>query len=96
MVSHLLAAAGIANIVIDLRTRVRSSVRNGVLEGGNVRMLFEAGVSDRVLRDGQERRGIRLRFEGADHRIEFEDSVGRRLRGWAAARRGPGKGHSLR
>lgn len=48
----------------------------GILERDSVRLLVDSGVSDRVLRDGHEHEGIALRFDGASHRIDFQDLVG--------------------
>lgn len=41
-----------------------------------MRLLVDSGVSDRVLSDGHEHRGIDLRFEGARHRVDFAGLVG--------------------
>jgi p-hydroxybenzoate 3-monooxygenase len=78
MLSHLLHLAGIDSVVIDIRTRdeIEHTHRAGILEHDSVRLLAEAGVSDRVLRDGHEHQGIDLRFGGVSHRIDFQRSVG--------------------
>jgi p-hydroxybenzoate 3-monooxygenase len=78
MLSHLLAVSGIDSVVIDLRSRreIEETHRAGILEQDSVRMLVEAGVSDRVLRDGYRHEGIELAFGGAGHRIDFESLVG--------------------
>ncbi|MGV9335144.1 4-hydroxybenzoate 3-monooxygenase [Nocardia sp. NPDC003726] len=78
MLSHLLHSAGIDNTVIDNRsvTAIENTHRAGILERDSVRLLVESGVSDRVLREGHEHRGIDLRFGGASHRIDFQDAVG--------------------
>jgi p-hydroxybenzoate 3-monooxygenase len=78
MLSHLLAGAGIASVVVELRTRdeIEHTHRAGILEQDSVRMLVETGVSDRVLRDGYRHEGIDLAFGGAGHRIDFEGLVG--------------------
>ena len=78
MLSHLLARRGIATTVIDIRTRheIETTHRAGILEADSVRMLVDHGVSDRVLREGDEHEGIELRFGGVSHRIDFKELVG--------------------
>src|SRR6476646_6397336 len=78
MLSHLLAKAGIDNVVVEKRDyeTIRTTVRAGILEHGSVQMLVDSGVSDRVLTDGYKHEGIDLRFGGVSHRIDFEDLVG--------------------
>jgi p-hydroxybenzoate 3-monooxygenase len=79
LLSHLLHRAGIESIVIDDRTReqIETTIRAGILEQGTVELLSESGASDRVLVDGHRHDGIELRFDGAGHRIDFADLVGR-------------------
>ena len=78
MLSHLLHVAGIESVVIDTRTRkeIEETHRAGILERGSVRLLVDSGVSDRVLREGHEHRGIRLRFGGVSHLVDFQALVG--------------------
>ncbi|MBD0741167.1 4-hydroxybenzoate 3-monooxygenase [Streptomyces sp. CBMA152] len=78
MLSHLLARAGIDSVVVDHRTRpaIEATSRAGILEAGNVRLLTESGVSDRVHREGRPHAGIELRFGGESHRVDFEALVG--------------------
>ncbi|MGD9959439.1 4-hydroxybenzoate 3-monooxygenase [Nocardioides sp.] len=78
MLSHLLSLRGIDSVVVDNRTRleIERTVRAGILERDSVRMLVDTGVSDRVLREGHEHRGIDLAFGGAGHRIDFVDLTG--------------------
>nr|WP_218003094.1 4-hydroxybenzoate 3-monooxygenase [Nocardia asiatica] len=78
MLSHLLGLAGIDSVAIDTRERgeIENTHRAGILEQDSVRLLVDSGVSDRVLRDGHEHRGISLRFDGADHRVDFQHLVG--------------------
>lgn len=78
MLSHLLQLSGIESVVVDTRTRreIEETHRAGILEWDSVRLLVDSGVSDRVLRDGHEHRGIALRFDGVSHRIDFQDLVG--------------------
>ena len=78
MLSHLLSRAGVDSVVVDNRSRleIEQTVRAGILEADSVRLLVDTGVSDRVLREGHAHDGIVLRFDGVDHRIDFQGLVG--------------------
>ncbi|MCY0905919.1 4-hydroxybenzoate 3-monooxygenase [Arthrobacter sp. H14-L1] len=78
MLSHLLANAGVGNIVIEKRDHetIRNTHRAGILEAGSVKMLTESGVDGRVLTAGHRHDGIDLRFNGVSHRLDFQDLVG--------------------
>jgi p-hydroxybenzoate 3-monooxygenase len=78
MLSHLLAVAGIESVVAELRSRreIEATHRAGILEQDSVRLLVDSGVSDRVLRDGDEHEGIELAFGGELHRIDFRSLAG--------------------
>jgi p-hydroxybenzoate 3-monooxygenase len=78
MLSHLLARVGIDSVVLERRSReyVEKRVRAGVLEQGTVNLMRETGIGERMDREGLVHRGIALRFEGHDHRIDFEDLTG--------------------
>jgi p-hydroxybenzoate 3-monooxygenase len=78
MLSHLLSTAGVDSVVVDNRPRreIEQTVRAGILEADSVRLLVDTGVSDRVLREGHAHDGIVLRFDGVDHRIDFQGLVG--------------------
>jgi p-hydroxybenzoate 3-monooxygenase len=80
LLSHLLHLAGIDSIVIESRSRqyVEERVRAGLLEQGSVDTLTEAGVADRLHREGLVHHGIELRYDGVGHRIpltELTDKV---------------------
>lgn len=79
MLSHLLDRAGVSSVVLERRDpqEIRATHRAGILEAGSVRMLVESGVEGRVLTEGHEHTGTSLRFEGEDHRIDFQEAVGR-------------------
>ncbi|WP_110590261.1 4-hydroxybenzoate 3-monooxygenase [Microbacterium suaedae] len=79
MLAHLLDHAGIESIVLDSRTRheIETTVRAGILEQNTVEILRQTGASDRVDTVGSRHDGIELRFDGAGHRIDFADLVGR-------------------
>ena len=78
MLSHLLARAGIDSVVLERRSReyVEKRVRAGVLEQGTVNLMRDTGLGARMDREGLVHRGIALRFEGGDHRIDFDDLTG--------------------
>lgn len=78
MLSHLLARAGIENIVIEKRDQetIRNTHRAGILEAGSVKMLTDTGIDGRVLTEGHRHDGIDLRFNGVSHRLDFQDLVG--------------------
>lgn len=82
MLTHLLGRAGIESLTVDLRTRheIEHTHRAGILEADSVRLLVDNGVSDRVLRDGDEHTGIELGFAGATHRLDFQELVGASVR----------------
>src|SRR5215510_12963249 len=81
LLGHLLHRAGVDAVVLESRSReyVEKRVRAGVLEQPTVELLREAGVAERLDREGMVHHGISLRFDGADHRIAFEDLVGRSI-----------------
>jgi p-hydroxybenzoate 3-monooxygenase len=80
MLAHLLSQDGIESIVIESRTRqyVEHRVRAGVLEQGSVDLLNATGVGARMREEGLVHRGISLRFNGGDHRIDFGELTGGR------------------
>jgi len=77
MLSHLLAKAGIENLVVESRDHetIKNTHRAGILEAGSVAMLTDTGVDGRVLTDGDEHAGIDLRFNGESHPLDFKDLV---------------------
>src|SRR5881396_1376632 len=79
MLSHLLHRQGIASVVFERRSRdyVESRVRAGVLEQGSTDLLAATGVGERMLREGLAHDGIRLRFAGEEHRIDFRRLTGK-------------------
>ncbi len=75
LLAHLLHRAGIESVVLESRDRdyVEHRVRAGVLEQGAVDVLTEAGVADRLHREGMRHHGVELRFGGRGHRIDFAE-----------------------
>ena len=77
MLSHLLARAGIDNIVLEARDHetIKNTHRAGILETGAVEMLTAYGVESRIKEIGYEHHGIDLRFNGESHRINFKELI---------------------
>ncbi len=75
LLSHLLSLAGIESVVLEDRSRqhVEERIRAGVLEQQAVDLLNEIGVDDRMRREGLVHHGIKLRFAGRTHRIDFAE-----------------------
>ena len=80
LLSHLLHLEGIESVVLDVRAReeIETTIRAGVLEHGTVELLREAGVGERMSRDGMVHHGIELRFGGHGHRIDLTELTGGR------------------
>ena len=79
MLSHLLHLHGISSIVLEIRSRAycEERVRAGVLEHTSVDMLRQAGVADRLEREGLRHEGIDLGVDGVCHRISFVELTGK-------------------
>jgi p-hydroxybenzoate 3-monooxygenase len=81
LLSHLLHLRGIESIVLESRTRaeIESTIRAGVLEQGTMDVLKEAGVGERMVREGALHHGIELAFGGQRHRIDLSELTGRAI-----------------
>ena len=81
VLGHLLGRCGVECVVLEARSRdrVEHRLRAGVLEHPTVRLLCDTGVGDRLRREGLEHGGISLRFDRADHRIDFTALTGRSI-----------------
>ena len=79
LLGHLLHRAGIDAVLLERQSAdyVLGRIRAGVLEAGSVDLLKEAGLGDRLSREGLPHHGVELSFAGARHRIDFADLVGR-------------------
>jgi p-hydroxybenzoate 3-monooxygenase len=79
MLSHLLHLHGVHSIVLEARSRAycEERIRAGVLEHTSVEMLCQAGVGDRLLREGLIHRGIELGVNGVRHAIAFDQLTGK-------------------
>jgi len=78
LLSRILRRAGIAAVVLEHRSRayVEQRIRAGVLEQGTVDLLRAAGVAAKLDRDGLVHRGLNLRFEGVNHRLDLAALTG--------------------
>src|SRR5260370_16284961 len=79
MPAPLLHRQGIASVVLERRSRdyVERRVRAGVLEQGSTDLLVATGVGERMIREGLAHDGIKLRFAGEEHRVDFRRLTGR-------------------
>jgi p-hydroxybenzoate 3-monooxygenase len=80
LLARLLHRKGIESIVLEIRSRdyVEKRIRAGVLEQGTADLLIEAGVGDRMQREGLVHHGIELRFGGLGRRIDLSQLTGGR------------------
>ena len=78
VLSHLLAAMGVDNVVLELRSReyVMSRIRAGVLEHGSIELLRAAGLAERALREGFVHEGVALATGDAGFRVDFREHTG--------------------
>ena len=80
VLARLLHLQGIESVVLENRSReyVEQRIRAGVLEQPTVDLLENAGVGERLRRDGIVHHGIELQFDGERHRIPLSDLTGGR------------------
>ena len=73
--ARLLELEGIDTVVLEDRSReyVEQRIRAGVLEQRTADLLVEAGVGDRLRREGIVHHGIELQFDGERHRIPLSE-----------------------
>lgn len=78
--ARLLENAGIESVIVEARSReyCEARIRAGVLEQGTVDLLRDAGVGERLDREGLVHRGISLQFDGERHRVPLSDLAGGR------------------
>ncbi|MGH3100728.1 MAG: FAD-dependent monooxygenase, partial [Thermoleophilia bacterium] len=81
LLARLLHLDGVESVVLEARDReyVEQRVRAGVLEQGTMDTLREAGVGERMDRQGAVHEGIELRYHGQGHRIDFAELTGRAI-----------------
>lgn len=81
LLSQLLMRAGIATVVLERSSRphVLSRIRAGVLEWGTVTLLEQAGVGDRLLREGMPHDCCYLTSDDRLIEIDLMEACGKRV-----------------
>jgi p-hydroxybenzoate 3-monooxygenase len=80
LLGQLLTRRGIDNVIVERRSGdyVLSRIRAGVLEQGMVDLLAEAGVADRLTREGLVHDGFEMARGGQRYRIDLKALTGGR------------------
>ena len=78
LLGHLLHRRSIESVVLEARSReyCEARIRAGVLEQGTRDVLLEAGLGQRMEREGMVHGGIYLRFDGGSHHIPMSELTG--------------------
>lgn len=81
LLSHLLHLQGIESVVLETRSRadIEATIRAGVLEQGSMDILNEAGVGERMRREGALHHGFEFAFGGRRHRIDLTELTGQSI-----------------
>ena len=81
LLSLLLHLRGIESVILERHSRdyVEQRIRAGVLEHTTETLLNDAGVGERMRREGIAHDGIVLRFNEHDHRIHLRDLTGHHI-----------------
>ncbi|WP_433871892.1 4-hydroxybenzoate 3-monooxygenase [Saccharopolyspora sp. CA-218241] len=81
LLSHLLHLQGVDSVVLERRSaeHVQQRVRAGVLEQGTVDLLTEAGVGERMRREGEVHNGVHVQFDEDRVHIPFKQLTGRAI-----------------
>jgi p-hydroxybenzoate 3-monooxygenase len=79
LLARLLKAQGIDSVILEARSRdyVEARIRAGVLEQGTVGLLEEAGVAQRLHRDGLVHDGVEIAVDGRRFRVDFRELTGK-------------------
>jgi p-hydroxybenzoate 3-monooxygenase len=79
LLARLLKVHGIESVILEARTRdyVEARIRAGVLEQGTVALLEEAGVAERLHREGLVHDGAEIAVGGRRIRIDFRALTGK-------------------
>jgi p-hydroxybenzoate 3-monooxygenase len=80
LLGRLLARAGVDAVILEARDRAyaEARLRAGLLEQGTVDVMREAGVAERLDREGLRHGGIYVSFDGARHRVPIDELTGGR------------------
>ena len=78
LLSQLLERDGIETLLLERHDRehVLARIRAGVLESGTVQLLHQAGVGERMQREGFEHEGVYLSTSQSGFRIDFRALAG--------------------
>ena len=78
---RLLEVAGIETVILEQRSReyCEHRIRAGVLEQATADLLREAGVGERLDREGIVHGGIYLQFDRERHHVPFSELTGRSI-----------------
>lgn len=81
LLARLLKLNGIESVLLEARSRayVEARIRAGVLEHGTVKLLDEAGVADRLHREGLVHEGVELGLDGGRFRIDLTGLTGKTI-----------------
>jgi p-hydroxybenzoate 3-monooxygenase len=79
LLGQLLHRHGIDNVIVERHTPeyVLERIRAGVIEQGAVDLLTEAGIGERMSREGLVHDGTQICVEGVRHRIDFKALTGK-------------------
>jgi p-hydroxybenzoate 3-monooxygenase len=79
LLGQLLHQQGIDTVILENRSAdyVLGRIRAGVIEQGMVGLLEQAGVAERLHKEGLVHDGTELAFAGARHRIDFKKFTGK-------------------
>ncbi|MFP4514022.1 MAG: 4-hydroxybenzoate 3-monooxygenase [Acidimicrobiales bacterium] len=79
LLARLLQLAGHDTVILERQTRehVLGRIRAGVLEWGSVELLRQAGVGERMDREGFVHAGVGLSFSERHLRIDFQERAGK-------------------
>jgi p-hydroxybenzoate 3-monooxygenase len=79
LLGQLLHKQGIDTVILENRSAdyVLGRIRAGVIEQGMVGLLEQAGVAERLHKEGLVHDGTELAFAGARHRIDFKKFTGK-------------------
>jgi len=79
LLARLLKTQGIDSVILEARSRdyVEARIRAGVLEQGTVGLLEEAGVAQRLHRDGLVHDGVEIAVGGRRFRVDFRALTGK-------------------
>ena len=81
LLGQILSKSGIDNVILERKDGdyVLGRIRAGVLESVTVDGLTRAGVTKNLQAEGLPHDGCKLVFNGKQHRIDFQQLVGRRV-----------------